>query len=68
MSLVLGIIGERFAGKDTVAEYLVKKYKAFQIRHSLILDEILNILDLPISRRNEMDIGAAIRSKYRVMR
>nr|AIA16718.1 AAA domain protein [uncultured bacterium] len=64
MSLVLGVIGERSSGKDTLSQYLVEKYRAFAISHSKILDEILNILDLPISRRNEIDLGMALRSPF----
>lgn len=64
MSLILGVIGERSAGKDTLAQYLVDQYGAFAVSHSRILDEILELLDLPISRRNEIDIGEAIRGVY----
>jgi dephospho-CoA kinase len=64
MKLLLGIIGEQFSGKDTVADYLVAKHNAFHIRQSHILDEILDVLDLPISRRNEMDLGIALRKTF----
>ncbi len=64
MSLVLGIIGERSSGKDTLSQYLVDQYEAFAISHSKILDEILNILNLPISRRNEIDLGMALRQPF----
>lgn len=64
MALILGIIGERSAGKDTLAEYLTRKHGAFAISHSKILDEILAILDLPISRRNEIDLGMALRKPF----
>lgn len=66
MSVILGVIGERLSGKNTLAEYLVKKYDAFAISHSQILDEILTILDLPISRRNEIDLGMALRGPFGV--
>jgi dephospho-CoA kinase len=64
MSLILGVIGERSAGKDTLAQYLIDRYGAFAISHSRILDQILNILDLPISRRNEIDLGMALRGPF----
>jgi dephospho-CoA kinase len=64
MALVLGLIGEKLAGKDTVAEYLIDKHGAFHVRHSHILDEILGLLDLPISRRNEIDLGMALRGQF----
>lgn len=64
MKLLLGIVGEQFSGKDTVAEYLERKYGAFHIRQSHILDEILNTLGIEISRRNEMDLGMALRKTF----
>ncbi len=60
----MALVGEKLSGKDTVAEYLIKKYNAEHVRHSHILDDILNILDYPISRRNEIDIGMAMRKVF----
>ena len=62
--LILGLIGERFAGKDVVASYLVKQYKADHFRFSHILDDILNMLNLEISRRNEIDLGLGLRKIF----
>jgi hypothetical protein len=62
--IILGIIGERLAGKDTVGDYLKDKYQAFHIKYSNILDEILDILDQPKSRRNEIDIGMSMRAVF----
>ncbi len=62
--LILGIIGQRLSGKDTVGEYLVEKKNAYQIKYSHILDEILQILDQPNSRRNEIDLGMALRNVF----
>jgi dephospho-CoA kinase len=62
--IVLGIVGEKFAGKDVMANYLAEKHKATHIRFSHIFDEILNLLCLPISRENEINLGNGIRSKF----
>ncbi len=62
--MILGIVGQRLAGKDTAGDYLVKKYGAFHVKYSMVLDEILDILDLPKSRRNEIDLGMGIRSAF----
>ncbi len=62
--MIIGLTGEKLAGKDTVAEYLVKKHGAAHIRHSHILDEILNLLDVPVSRRNEIDLGMGLRQVF----
>jgi dephospho-CoA kinase len=62
--MILGLTGEKLSGKDTVAEFLVQKHKAAHIRHSQILDEILQNLDLPVSRRNEIDLGMGLRQVF----
>ncbi len=63
--MIIGIIGEKLAGKDVVAEYLQKRHSAFYVKYSQIIDEILNILDIPISRRNEIDLGHALRGQFK---
>jgi dephospho-CoA kinase len=55
--MIIGVLGEKLAGKDTVAEYLVDKYGASHVRTSKILDELLNVLGLPITRQNEIEAG-----------
>jgi dephospho-CoA kinase len=62
--LVLGLIGQRLAGKDSAAEHLANKYGALHLKFSQLLDEILKILNLPISRRNEIDLGLGLRSVF----
>jgi dephospho-CoA kinase len=61
---VIGLVGEKLAGKDEVAKFLQKKYGVFHIKFSHLLDEILNILDEPISRRNEIDLGLGLRKIF----
>jgi dephospho-CoA kinase len=62
--MIIGLIGARLSGKDTIAKYLEQNFQAFHIKYSHILDEILDILDQPKSRRNEIDIGMAMRSVF----
>jgi len=62
--MILGLTGVKLGGKDTVADYLVSKHGFAHIRHSHILDEILNILDLTNSRRNEIDLGMSLRRTF----
>jgi dephospho-CoA kinase len=64
MKLIVALTGEKLGGKDTVAQYLVDRYGAFHVRHSHILDDILKILDMPISRRNEIDMGMSLRRVF----
>src|SRR3989344_9270058 len=62
--LIIGLVGEKLAGKDEAAKYLVKKYGAFHIKFSHLLDEILDILDIPKTRRNEIDLGLGLRRVF----
>jgi dephospho-CoA kinase len=62
--LIVGLVGERLAGKDTVANYLVEKYGALHLKYSTVMDEVLDVLDLPRSRRNEMDVSVAMRKTF----
>jgi dephospho-CoA kinase len=61
---IITIVGEKLAGKDSAAAYLEKKYSAQHLKFSQPLDEILTILDLEKSRRNEIDLGLALRSAF----
>jgi dephospho-CoA kinase len=64
MKTMIGLVGEKFSGKDEVAKYLVGRQGAYHSRFSHVLDDILKELDLPISRRNEIDLGLAIRKVF----
>lgn len=62
--MIIGIVGEKLAGKDTAADYLAEKYGAKRFRFSLLLDEILSVLNLPISRENEIKLGLGLREIF----
>ena len=62
--IIIGLVGEKLAGKDTAANYLVKKYGAGHFRFTHILDAILEDLDMPISRKNEIDLGLSLRKIF----
>ncbi len=64
MMKILGLIGEKFAGKDAAANYLEKQHGFTHVRFSHVLDDILRLLDLPISRRNEIDLGLGLRKIF----
>jgi dephospho-CoA kinase len=64
MKKYIGLVGEKLAGKDTVANYLVESHGAFHVRFTHVLDEILTALDLPVSRRNEIDLGLGLRKVF----
>ncbi|MBI5530345.1 MAG: AAA family ATPase [Candidatus Doudnabacteria bacterium] len=62
--LIIGLVGEKLAGKDTVAEYLVSKHGAAHFRFTHILDAVLEELDMPISRTNEITLGLSLRKVF----
>jgi dephospho-CoA kinase len=62
--MIIGLVGEKLAGKDTIANYLVEKYGASHFRFTHILDAILEELNLPISRQNEIDLGLGLRKVF----
>ncbi len=62
--IIIGLVGEKLAGKDEVAKYLIGKHQAFHIKFSSLLDEILDILDMPKTRRNEIDLGLGLREVF----
>lgn len=62
--IIIGLVGERLAGKDTVANFLLEKYGAAHFRFTDILDAILEELNLPLSRRNEIDLGLKLREVF----
>lgn len=62
--MIIGLVGEKLAGKDTVANYLVEKYQADHFRFTHILDAILEELNLPVSRANEINLGLSLRKIF----
>lgn len=62
--LVIGLVGEKLAGKDVAGTYLEKQHQAFYIKYSRIVDEILHILNLPINRPNEIALGKGLRESF----
>ncbi|MFA6593769.1 MAG: AAA family ATPase [Candidatus Buchananbacteria bacterium] len=62
--IVLGIVGEIAAGKDTAAAYLKKKYKSQTVSFSQPLRDILDRLYLPQTRANMANLGISLRGTF----
>jgi len=62
--MIIGLVGEKLAGKDVIANYLVDRYEASHFRFTHILDAILEELNLPVSRKNEIDLGLGLRKVF----
>ena len=62
--IIVGLVGEIAAGKDTVADYLRKKYGSQTISFSQPLRDILDILLLDQSRNNMAWLGHDLRDRF----
>jgi dephospho-CoA kinase len=62
--LIIGLIGEMGSGKDTVADYIGKKYKSQSISFSQPLRDILDRIYLPQSRKNMVALGTLLRKQF----
>ncbi|NCN07220.1 AAA family ATPase [Candidatus Falkowbacteria bacterium] len=62
--IIIGLVGEMVSGKDTVADYLAKKYKSKTISFSQPLRDILDRLYLPQTRINMATLGTLLRAKF----
>lgn len=56
--IVIGIVGSKASGKDTIAKYIAEKYNGAHHSHSEILDDVLALLELPNSRENAIKLVA----------
>ena len=62
--VVLGITGELLSGKTTAAAFYVEKFGAKHLRFSKLLDEILDVLGLPIVRKHEQDLAVMLKEQF----
>ena len=62
--LIIGLIGEKGAGKGTVAEYLLEKYGAVHFGTSKILRRTLEDLHLPVTRDNLVKLALVLKEGY----
>lgn len=64
MSLIIGFIGDKLAGKDLACKYLEEHYQGRHLRYSYVLDSILDLLDEPISREGESKLARGLRTVF----
>jgi dephospho-CoA kinase len=58
--IVLGLAGQIASGKDTIADYIVKKYSGVSVSYSQPLRDILNRAFAPINRENMSWLGQTL--------
>lgn len=62
--IVVGLIGEKGAGKGTVADYLIEKYGAVHYGTSKILRRTLEDLHVPVTRDNLVKLALVLKEGY----
>ena len=62
--IILGLIGEKGAGKGTVSDYLIEKYGAVHYGTSKILRRTLEDLHLPVTRENLIKLALVLKEGY----
>lgn len=62
--IIIGLVGEIASGKDTVANYLSKKYKSQTISFSASLRDILDRIFIPHTRVNFANLGIKLRELF----
>lgn len=62
--VVIGLIGEKGAGKGTVSDYLIDKYGAIHYGTSKILRRTLEDIHVPITRDNLVKLALVLKEGY----
>lgn len=62
--IVIGLIGEKGAGKGTVSEYLIEKYGAVHYGTSKILRRTLEDIHVPVTRDNLTKLALVLKEGY----
>lgn len=62
--LVFGLTGEMLSGKSMAAKFLVDHFAVKELRMSAVLNNILDVLDLPHSRENQQNLARMLREQF----
>lgn len=62
--LIIGLIGEKGAGKGTVSEYLINNYDAAHFGTSKILKQTIEDLHLPTTRSNFTNLALILKNGF----
>lgn len=62
--IAIVFVGEKLAGKEVAARYLIKHHNFKGLRFSSIVVDLLDRLHLPITRVNEMNLMGGLRERF----
>jgi len=62
--IIIGLVGEKGAGKGTVSDYLIKNYQAEHFGTSKILKRTVSDLHLPLTRDNFIKLALVLKEGF----
>lgn len=62
--IIIGLAGKMASGKEAAGKYLAEKYGAKKIRFSDPLRQMLDVMDLPDSRKNLQTLSTSVRQNF----
>lgn len=62
--IIIGLVGPLASGKEVTKKYLVEKYNAKDCKFSAILRDVLNRVNIPISRDTLQRVSTILRSNF----
>lgn len=62
--IIIGLVGTLASGKGAVKKYIIEKYQAQDCRFSTILRDVLNRVNVPISRENLQNVSTVLRKEF----
>jgi len=62
--IVIGLVGQIACGKGVVKKYLIEKYNASDYRFSTILRDVLDRLNIEVSRENLSSLSTSLRQSF----
>jgi dCMP deaminase len=63
MKMIIGLTGSYCSGKDTIAEYIVKKHRYRHFSLSDVIREIMKEKNIEITRENLIEFGTKLRKE-----
>lgn len=61
---IIGLVGPIASGKETVKQYLIKKYNAEDCKFSTVLRDVLKRISVPVSRENLQKLSTILREAF----